>query len=81
MSLPQTSLDMAKARHRRSTTRSDFTSEAQIEFLKRVSDAARGARKRHGFAALLDGYEDRKKVEEKSWHASFASTNMVMQEY
>lgn len=27
------------------------------------------------------GYEDRKKVEEKSWHASFASTNMVMQAY
>jgi hypothetical protein len=32
---------------------------------------------RHWF----DGYEDGKKVEEKSWHASFASTNMVMQAY
>ncbi len=32
---------------------------------------------RHWF----DGYENRKKVEEKSWHASFASTNMVMQAY
>ena len=42
---------------------------------------ARGARKRNGVAALFDGYEDRKKVEEKSWHASFASTNMVMQAY
>jgi hypothetical protein len=34
------------------------------------SGAARGARKRNGFAALFDGYEDRKKVEEESWHAS-----------
>ena len=28
-----------------------------------------------------DGYEDCMKIEEKSWHALFASMNMVMQAY
>jgi len=32
---------------------------------------------RHWF----DGYEDCMKIEEKSWHALFASMNMVMQAY
>jgi hypothetical protein len=29
----------------------------------------------------FDGYDDRMKIEEKSWHALFASMNMVMQAY
>jgi hypothetical protein len=29
----------------------------------------------------FDGYEDCMKIEEKSWHALFASMNMVMQAY
>ena len=45
------------------------------------SGVARGARKRNGFAALFDGYEDCMKEEEKSWHGSFACTNMVMPAY
>jgi hypothetical protein len=47
-------------------------------FVQRVTSTSLRSK---GLDALFDGYEDCIKVEEKSWHASFASTNMVMQAY